>query len=140
MQGLKGGQAARPAARCVPRPHNRRSHRHQPAPTAAAPADLPPEQANYVLSRLKLSRLDRIHNINGFIATIIKRTQREGCDDGEGDLGMLPRAVEARLEALLSDVRALLLLRALALGWLLRGWLLRGWLAGWLPGLGLLAQ
>jgi hypothetical protein len=58
-----------------------------------------------VLSRVKLSRLERIHNINGFIATIVKRTQREGCDDGEGDLGMLPRAVEKRMQALLSEVR-----------------------------------
>jgi hypothetical protein len=57
-----------------------------------------------VLSRLKLSRLERIHNINGFIATIIKRTQREGLDDVEGDMGLLPRAVERRLEGLLAEV------------------------------------
>lgn len=60
-------------------------------------------EANYVLSRVKLSRLERIHNINGFIATIVKRTQREGMDDVEGDMAMLPRAVEKRLEALLGD-------------------------------------
>lgn len=61
------------------------------------------EEAGCVVDRLTEANLDRIRNINGFMAGIIKRVRLDGPDRGAGKVDMLPRSVRHRIEDAIDD-------------------------------------
>ncbi|PSC68731.1 Long-chain-fatty-acid-ligase 15 isoform A [Micractinium conductrix] len=61
------------------------------------------DEAGCVVDRLAEANLDRIRNINGFMAGIIKRVRLDGPDRGAGKVDMLPRSVRHRIEDAIDD-------------------------------------